>query len=257
LSFPRRRESRRRTGKTWIPACAGMTTVIIMNIVLQKYLAERGVCSRRKAEELIKKRKIKINEKVAELGDRVGVNDKVYLSDKQVGLAKEKIYIILNKPIGYTCTNRKFRGEKNVFDLVEIDEKLVIAGRLDKDSRGLVILTNDGELVNKITHPKYSHEKKYEAKVRSSNLEIKSVIEKFKKGIEIGGRDGIVKAKDIKYLNNNNFEITLVEGKKRQIRRMFEKVNCGVVDLNRISIGKIKLGSLQSGKWKKIKKLEI
>jgi len=240
-----------------------------MNIVLQKYLADAGVCSRRKAEELIKKGKVKINEKVAKLGDRIKTGDKIFLDKKQIGLAKEKIYIILNKPIGYTCTNRKFKGEKNVFDLVTHpkpllrgDVRLVVAGRLDKDSRGLIILTNDGEFVNKVTHPKYGHEKKYEVEIKTqdSTIKNKEIIDKFKKGIDIGDGDGVVRAKDIILLSGPStssgqlkFSITLVEGKKRQIRRMFEKINYEVIDLNRVSIGKIKLGSLKIGKWEKIK----
>lgn len=241
-----------------------------MKIVLQKFIADSGYCSRRKAEELIKNNKILVNGEPAELGMKVFDTDLVRVEGKAIGRLKEKKYIALNKPAGYTCTNRKFRGEKNIFDLVDVPERLFVVGRLDKDSEGLVLLTNDGDLAQKISHPSFGHEKKYIVKISNSSPSGKQVkfwqsgqisnkiVENFLKGIDIGDGDGLVRAKKIKYLGNNRFEIVLTEGKKRQIRRMFKALGFEVEGLLRTEIGDIKLGDLRKGKWRKIKyKLDI
>ena len=224
-----------------------------MEIVLQKYIADSGFCSRRKAEEYIRSGKVLVNKKKAELGMRVDDGDEILLDGQKIGKKKDYIYIVLNKPVAYTCTNRKFRGEKNVFDLVNIDERLFVVGRLDKDSEGLVLLTNDGDLAQRITHPSFEHQKKYIVKVKSSKDRVESVLEKFLKGIDIGDGDGIVRAKKIKYLGNDRFEVFLAEGKKRQVRRMFKDLGVEVESLLRTEIGDIKLENLKKGEWKKIK----
>lgn len=240
-----------------------------MKIVLQKFIADSGLCSRRKAEELIKKKKVKVNGEIAILGKKVDGSDEIKVNNKKIELAKEKIYIILNKPVGYTCTNRKFKNEKNVFDLVNpphtppergVKERLFVVGRLDKNSRGLVLLTNDGECANKLTHPKFEHEKEYEVKVKSNpsagkagKLKVDSIVKSFKTGVDIGKGDGVVKAKEAEYLGKNKFRIILIQGKKRQIRRMFNKIGYSIEDLERTRIGEISLGDLKSGKYKAIK----
>jgi len=235
---------------------------IFMKIVLQKFIAESGYCSRRKAEELIRSGKIFVNGEKAYVGSRVGQEDEIKVGG-QVLRRKEKIYIILNKPQGYVCTNRKFQGEKNVFDLLvdykngKLNEKLFVVGRLDKMSEGLVLLTNDGELAQQVTHPKHEHEKKYLVEVRNLKLKIKELINIFQRGVDIGEGDGVVKIKKIKHLSTVSqiqekikFEIILTEGKKRQIRRMFKIFGGEIVSLKRISIGKIEIGNLKSGEWK-------
>jgi len=228
-----------------------------MKIVLQKYIADSGHCSRRKAEELIRSGKVFLNKKKAELGMRTSDADEITIGGKVLGKKKENIYIALNKPIGYTCTNRKFKGEKNVFDLVKTSERLFVVGRLDKESQGLVLLTNDGELGQILSHPSYEHEKKYIVEVEENKIDIKNVLNSLRKGVEIGEGDGIVWVKNIKHLGKNKFEVILIEGKKRQIRRMFNSQNLKVKRLTRISIGKIKLGKLENGKSKKINKNQI
>ncbi|MEA1963454.1 MAG: pseudouridine synthase [Patescibacteria group bacterium] len=241
-------------GKAW------QEYMLMKKIILQKYISNAGYCSRRKAEELIRLGRVKVNNKIAELGMKALENDKVEIGDKLIVLPKEKIYIILNKPIGLTCTNRKFKGEKNVFELLPNEFKdLHIVGRLDKNSRGLVLLTNDGDMTMRMTHPKFGHEKKYIVKLRikSQELRIKDITSSFLKGIDIGDGDGIVKAKKIKYLEKNKFEIILTKGKKRQIRRMFKAIGLDVVDLKRAAIGNIELVDLGEGKWKKLSNNEI
>lgn len=236
-----------------------------MKIVLQKFIAESGHCSRRNAEELIRKGRVFVNRERAELGMKVDETDDVRVNKMRVASAAKKVYIILNKPKGYTCTNRQFEGERNVFDLVNtprsastplergIKTRLFVVGRLDKDSRGLVLLTNDGDLTQKLTHPKFEHEKEYVVKIfefsNSRIFEPDGIVKEFMKGVDIGEGDGIAKAKNVKYLGNNKFKIILTEGKKRQIKRMFRTVGCEVKDLVRVRIGKLELGNLAEGKY--------
>ena len=225
-----------------------------MTMILQKFMVEAGYCSRRRATELIKTGRVAVNGQKAEPGARVGENDDVRIGGVKLRLKKNKIYIKLNKPIGYTCTNRKFKGEKNIFELLPKKARqaslLHVAGRLDKNSRGLILLTNDGNLTKRLTHPKYGHEKTYIVKIKNQNANIKMTIQKLKRGIEIDRSGEILKAKDVKYLENNEFEIVLTEGKKRQIRRMFKALGYEVDDLKRMAIGGLKLGNLKEGGWK-------
>jgi pseudouridine synthase len=249
-------------------------------LVLQKFIAESGLCSRRKAEELIRAGKVMVNNKPAELGMKVGENDEVLVYGKKITLANEKIYIILNKPKGYTCTSRKFEGEKNVFEIVKNlptspqpssykgegeRERLFVVGRLDKESRGLVLLTNDGDLTQKITHPRYEHEKEYVVTIKDFQLKITNdeILKKINNGIDIGEGDGVVMVKQIKLLNFDKknylikYSIILTEGKKRQIRRMFKALDCHILDLVRVRIGAINLGGLKEGSWRYLTSEEI
>jgi 23S rRNA pseudouridine2605 synthase len=246
-----------------------------MKMVLQKFIAQSGYCSRRQAEELIRLKKVLVNGKIAELGIKVDEVDNISIQGKRISTVKEKIYIILNKPKGYVCTNRKFKDEKNVFEILNTSPlpaqagqpaprtgdgeflRLFVVGRLDKDSRGLVLLTNDGDLTQKFTHPSFEHEKEYEVNVKCQIFNVKLILEKIKKGVDIGEGDGIVKAKKVEYLGDYKFKLILTEGKKRQIRRMFKAVECEVIDLVRVRIGKIVLGGLKEGKWRKLTKEEI
>jgi len=257
----------------------GCLTLVDMKIILQKFIADSGYCSRRKAEELIRLGRVKVDGKRAELGMYAELQliasrqSEVKVDGKKIELHENKIYIKLNKPVDYACTSAKVKGEKNVFNIVETrsnasQARLHIVGRLDKNSRGLVLLTNDGELTQRITHPKFEHEKKYLVKVKNQESrikpalslrehEVKSIIKKFKSGINIDDGDGEVRAKEIKHLKNNSFEIILTYGKKRQIRRMFKQLGFEVVDLFRIEIAGLKLGNLQSGEWEYLAESEI
>ncbi|MBU4216400.1 rRNA pseudouridine synthase [Candidatus Parcubacteria bacterium] len=228
-----------------------------MKIVLQKFIAEAGVCSRRKAEDFIKDGLVMINDKVAKLGDRVDEHDEVLLDGVQIYRQEKLVYIILNKPKGYTCTSRQFVDEKNIFDLVNAKERLFVVGRLDKNSEGLVLLTNDGALTQKITHPKYEHEKKYLVSIVSRGLEARIIQNDFKQGVDIGDGDGIVKAKNIKAVGTDKFEIILTQGKKRQIRRMFGVLGCDVLELARIKIGSLEMGDLKVGEWRYLSEAEV
>jgi pseudouridine synthase len=236
-----------------------------MDIVLQKYIADSGYCSRRQAQELIRAGEVKVNGQVAELGQRVSDADNVLVGKNKIGGKLKNVYIKLNKPRDYVCTTRDFKEEKNVFDLLEGVEatRLFIVGRLDKNSRGLLILTNDGELSQQISHPKYESEKVYKVLVKTpdgdnlSENQANSIITKFKNGVDIGEGDGQVWSKNVEYLDNNRFLMTLTQGKKRQIRRMFEAAGMKVSDLIRLEISGITLGGLAEGKWAYLDEEEV
>lgn len=254
-----------------------------MEKILQKYIASSGYCSRRQAEKLIResvfwegpmdRMPVLVNGQKPEIGMMVSDDDEILIYGKTINLAKEKIYIILNKPVGVTCTNRDFRGEINVFDLLTDENNigipyrhreninLHIVGRLDKNSRGLLILTNDGDLTQKITHPSFEHKKIYEVGIRSAGLGnpliTEEIIRKMKQGVDIGDGDGIVKAGDITLLKDSIFQIELTEGKKRQIRRMFKQLGEEVTDIKRIAIGNLELGDMPEGKWRRLEPEEL
>lgn len=221
-----------------------------MNIILQKIIAGSGLCSRREAERLIKAGKVKVNGQKAVVGELADPEiDEIRVSGRLLPQTEKKIYIKLNKPVGYTCSNRRFPGEKNVFDLVRTKERLFSVGRLDKDSRGLLLLTNDGAWAQKLSHPRFGQEKRYEVKLREPFENPKMAAKKLLSGFDIGEGDGRVKAAGARYLQNDLFIITLNEGKKRQIRRMFQKLGAHVVDLKRISFGALELGDLPEGRF--------
>ncbi len=234
-------------------------------IVLQKLLAGAGVASRRQAEALIKGGNVKVNGRLAKLGDRADESDDVRVRGKQLNFTKDFVYIKLNKPVGYVSTNRVFAGEKNVFELVKVRTPLSIVGRLDKDSEGLMLLTNDGDLANRLTHPKFGIEKIYVVTLKhdiggdkkEEKNKIADIMQKFHDGIEVGLGDGIVKAERTKHLRGRTFEIALRQGKKRQIRRMFRRVGCHVDRLVRVRIGNVTIGRLRKGQWEQMKRAEV
>lgn len=225
-----------------------------MGKVLQKYIADSGLCSRRKAEILIKEGRVKLNKKVACLGDRVETNGIVEVDNRKLKVNNSKIYLKLNKPAGYVCSNRRFSGEKSIFDLVNMSVKLICAGRLDKASRGLVVLTNDGGWVNRITHPSFNNEKEYLVRVKNYEKDInnKNIIKQLITGVKDDG--DMLTAKKVEVLSDNFYKVILTCGKKRHIRRMFKAIGLDVVDLIRVSIGNIKLASLKEGEWQYMKK---
>ena len=236
-----------------------------MREVLQKVIAQSGLCSRHEAQKLIASGLVKLNNKTARLGDRATQEDLITVRGKKLTFTKDHVYIKLYKPVGVVSTTRSFEGEKNVFDIVKTKRALSIVGRLDKDSEGLLLLTDDGNLAYKLTHPKFNIDKVYRV-ILSHDLgrdkqEIKKKLEEisfnFRKGINIGQGDGVVKAERVKYLRGRSFEIILEEGKKRQIRRMFRGVGCHVERLIRVRIGTLTIGGISRGRWKHLGKDEI
>lgn len=226
---------------------------------LQKYMASCGVASRRKCEEIILEGKVKVNGLlVNELGIKVEpLKDTVEYDGKIILKEEKKVYIMLNKPEGYISSVKDEKGRTTILDIVKVNERIYPIGRLDYDSSGLLLLTNDGELYNKIIHPRVEIIKKYIAVVRGEVTEKDKA--KFEIGIDIGGYiTAPAELKVISYANGvSTVEIGIHEGKNRQIRKMCAALNHEVLSLKRISIGEIKLGYLKRGEYRNLNKDEI
>lgn len=214
---------------------------------LNKYIASCGICSRRKADELIEAGKVKVNDQiVTNLGMQVSDTDVVKVEDKVISKEEKKVYIVLNKPKGYVTTNNEQFNRKSVIDLIHEDVRVYPVGRLDMYTEGLLILTNDGEFSNKLMHPRNKIEKTYV--VTTDTNVTKEQIENLKNGVDIG--DYFTKPAKVKIVGNNKVEIIISEGKNRQVRRMCESVGINLLNLRRTKVGKIDLGTLQTGKYR-------
>ena len=228
---------------------------------LQKYLANSGVASRRKCEDLILQGKIEVNGKVVtELGTKVNPErDIVKFNGKEVKQVEKMVYILLNKPIGYVTTADDQFGRETVLDLVKVKERIVPVGRLDMYTSGALILTNDGDFVYKVTHPKHEIEKTYTVTVKG--IVQNSEVEQLRKGVKID--DYITKPAKVKILKTDiekdisRLEITIHEGKNRQVRKMCEAVNRKVLALHRSKIGGIGVKDIELGKWRYLRENEI
>lgn len=218
---------------------------------VQKLLSNYGYCSRRQAEKLIEEGKVKVNNKIISLGDKASETDKIYVDGKLVAQEK-KVYLIFNKPVG-CITAVKDPRFKTVMDYIKIKERVFPVGRLDYNTSGLLILTNDGDFANKIMHPRYEIKKTYFVKLNEPVA--KQDIISLKKGIKL--EDGITSPAEITNIFANNLEITIHEGKKRIVRRMFKALGYYVLFLTRIKIGNLKLGNLKPGKYRPLSKEEI
>lgn len=215
-------------------------------IRLNKYIAMCGVSSRRKADELIANGKIKVNGKViSELGFLVAGTEEILYEGKKIKLEENKKYYMINKPKGYVTTAKEQFNRKSVLDLISSNERIYPVGRLDMYSEGLLLLTNDGEFTNKITHPKKHIAKTYRVILNKNITE--EMIQKLENGVDIGGY--VTSKAEVNKLKDREIEITIYEGKNRQIRKMCEVVGTTVINLKRISIGKLKLGKLETGKY--------
>jgi 23S rRNA pseudouridine2604 synthase len=210
------------------------------------------MCSRRAANQLIQDKKVKLNGVVAQLGNRVSPGDKVTINGKPIKSAPKSIYIALNKPIGIVCTTDK-KERKNIIDFVGHKERLFPIGRLDKPSQGLIFLTNDGDIVNKILRAGNRHEKEYV--VRVDKIIDQKFVNQMAKGIPILGT--VTKRCKVSKINKTVFKITLTQGLNRQIRRMCEYLGYDVKTLKRTRIMNVELGNLKVGEWRYLTKNEI
>jgi pseudouridine synthase len=228
-----------------------------MNLIrLQKFLSQAGVCSRRQAEVLIKQKQIKVNDQIAQLGDKVDPDrDKIEVKSKIVSFSPTKIYLLLNKPTGYVTTRSDRHAEKTIYDLLpkELKNQIWPVGRLDKNSSGLLILTNDGDLTQKLTHPSFEHEKEY--LIRFRGLLNQEKIQKLQKGVTLNGQPTL--PCQVKLIKPDEVKIILKEGQKRQIREMLKVVGCQITFLQRLRENKLKLSDLRVGQYKFITKNEI
>lgn len=214
---------------------------------LNKFIASCGVCSRRKADELISAGKVKINDKVVtNLGEKVEEHDIVKVEDKVISKEEKFVYIALNKPKGYVTTSNDQFDRKSVVDLIHENVRVYPIGRLDMYTEGLLLLTNDGEFANRMMHPKNKVEKTY---VVTTDTQVSNEqLEKLRNGVNIG--DYITRPAKARRIGKGKIEIIIAEGKNRQVRRMCEAVNINLLNLRRVKIGNINLGTLQSGKYR-------
>ncbi len=231
-------------------------------IRLQKFLASNGIASRRKCEELILQGKIKVNGKlVTELGTKINPEtDEVICQGKKIeNRSQDFVYILLNKPIGVVTTAKDQFQRESVLDLVKVPQRIVPVGRLDMYTSGALILTNDGNFVYQVTHPKHEITKTYNATV--VGIVKQEEIEKLRKGVEIEDyRTRPAKVKILKIEQEKNItrlEITIHEGKNRQVRKMCEAIEKKVIALHRSKIGEINVKDLKLGTWRYLKKFEI
>ncbi|MGN0173724.1 MAG: pseudouridine synthase [Acutalibacteraceae bacterium] len=227
---------------------------------IQKFMSECGVCSRRKAEEMILAGKVKINGSLAKIGDKINpYKDKVTVQGKLIKRQKEKRYIMLHKPRGFVTTMSDEMGRKDITMLTEdVGERVYPVGRLDKNSEGLLLLTNDGEFANMMAHPKTHIPKTYRVTVRPPVTD--EMLNSLINGVKLD--DGYVTAPaevSVAQSEENRIVllITIFEGKNRQIRRMCEALGIELIRLKRISIGDVRLGMLPQGKWRDLKEQEV
>lgn len=233
---------------------------------LQKVLADAGYGARRKCELLIEAGRVSINGQIARLGAVVQPGDVVLLDNKPIG-AESKVYIALHKPVGYASDLSSSRN-RTVFDLVSVPQRLHAVGRLDMDSSGLILLTNDGDLSYFLTHPRYEHEKEYRAIVRGKPHE--QTLRRWRKGVLLEGETTATVPCQVTLLETTHsnarlhilretstLKIVLHEGRKRQIRRVAKLLGHPVITLERVRIGPLKLAGLESGRWRALTPAEV
>jgi 23S rRNA pseudouridine2604 synthase len=219
---------------------------------LNKYISETGICSRREADKWIEAGRVTLNGQPAGLGHRVGAGDEVRIDGELVGVKKKQIYIALNKPIGITCTTET-DVEDNIVDFIGHTERLFPVGRLDKDSEGLILLTNDGDIVNEILRSENEHEKEYVVTVNRPVTELSLSL--LRGGVKIMGE--MTKPCQVARIDASSFRMILTQGLNRQIRRMCSALGYRVRALKRVRIINVTLGSLRTGEWRYLSESEV
>ncbi|MGM0379131.1 MAG: pseudouridine synthase [Bacillota bacterium] len=219
---------------------------------INKYLSKANYCSRREADDLIKQGKVLINGEICNLGDEVKKEDIVLVNGKIIEITENNEYILFNKPVGVTVTTAK-HDSSNIIDYIDYDVRIFPVGRLDKDSEGLILLTNDGEIVNKILKSKNNHEKEYIVKV-DKKID-KNFLNKMQGNIKL--EVGITKESKVQKIDDYSFKIILTQGLNRQIRRMCKKFGYNVIKLKRTRVINLKLGNLTIGNYRQVSKNEL
>lgn len=224
-------------------------------IRINKYLAMSGICSRRDADKLIEQEIVTINGKPAQAGDRVGAGDKVLVGKKQAKNSDKKVVLAFYKPKGVVCTERDKHAEKIIMDMISYPVRVTYAGRLDKDSEGLLLLTNDGDLIQHMMKGSNNHEKEYIVKV---NREVNAdFLEKMSQGVYLKELEITTKPCKIEQIGKFTFRIILTQGVNRQIRRMCKELGYEVKELKRIRVVNIRLDGLVPGKFRELSGEEL
>ena len=222
-------------------------------IRINKFLSEAGFCSRREADKLIDIGAVKINGKVPEMGTKVLPNDVVTVDGKEIqSVNQESIYIAFNKPVGIVCTTDTRVEKDNIIDFIDFPSRIFPIGRLDKPSEGLILLTNDGDIVNKILRARNNHEKEYIVSVNKPVTD--SFVKRMSNGIPI--IDTVTRKCEVKKISKNTFRIVLTQGLNRQIRRMCEYLGYEVIRLKRTRIMNISLDT-KRGEWRHLSQVEL
>jgi 23S rRNA pseudouridine2604 synthase len=219
---------------------------------LNKYISETGVCSRREADKWIEAGRVTCNGQPALLGTRVADGDDIRIDGKPIGAKKAQIYLALNKPVGITCTTEA-DVEDNIIDLVGYPERIFPIGRLDKESEGLILLTNDGDIVNEILRSENNHEKEYLVTVDRAITDLS--LEIMANGVKIMGE--LTKPCRVGRIDRQSFRMILTQGLNRQIRRMCSALGYRVQRLQRVRIMNVRLGKLRSGEWRHLTASEL
>ncbi len=227
---------------------------------LQKVIAQTGYCSRRKAEELIKEGKVEVNgNKVTEMGTKVSYTDYITIDGNELNIKEDKVYYVLNKPRGIITSTADEKNRKTVIDLIDDDKRIYPVGRLDYDTTGVLLLTNDGQLANLLTHPKSNVEKLYIAKVKG--IPTKEELLKLSRGVMVDGRKtsrAKVKIKKINKANNTSLiEIVIHEGRNHQVKKMFESIGYEVVKLRREKFAFLDVNDLKPGDYRELSIKEV
>lgn len=226
---------------------------------LQKVLAAAGLASRRRAEEMIARGDVLVNGRVARLGDSADPDtDEILVAGRPLGTDRTHEYLALNKPRGYVTSTRSTHGERTVLELLQTDTRVFPVGRLDRDTAGLLLLTNDGDWANIVTHPRYGVEKEYRALVRGRPTD--AVLRRLSKGVVLpdGSRTAACR---VRYVGSRGtstlLDVTVIQGKKRQIRLMAEAVGHCVIDLVRMRVGPVELADLPPGRTRQLRPQEV
>ena len=219
-----------------------------MQVRVQKIISNAGYCARRKAEELIRQGLVKVNDKAINLGEKADPKeDKITVNGIEIKIEK-RIYLLFNKPAGYITTLDDPLNRKTIFDIINIKERIFPVGRLDNDTSGLLLLTNDGDFANKIMHPRYEIEKTYRVKIDGELKD--SDIKKLENGIIVDGKK--TWPARISEIKQDIFDITIHEGRNRIVRKMMSALSYDVLSLKRIAIGDIKINGLASGQYRNL-----
>ena len=222
---------------------------------LNKYLAQCGVCSRREADKLIESGKVLVNGQIADMGCKVTEEDEVKVGKKVLGGKPEKVVLAFYKPVGVICTEKDKYAEKIINDYIDYSVRVTYAGRLDKDSEGLLLLTNDGDLIDGVMRGANGHEKEYIVKVNQEITE--AFLETMSSGIYLKELETKTRPCKVEKIGKFTFRIILTQGLNRQIRRMCKTIGYEVTNLKRVRIMNVQLGSLLPGKYRKVKGKEL